>query len=182
MLVTWEMNAPVESDLGGFFVLRDTAVDATFAPLHQVPLAASVRQYRDTTARLGGRYYYKIMSVDTARNAVWSFAVSVAFADSIPPSAAVLVKGTMDTNGVVRIVVNPPADQDLMGYRMLFANDPEHEFTVRRELFNAESVFNRQDTIVIDTMEVRTLTKAVYYKFIALDYHYNESNMSNMLV
>lgn len=182
VVVTWLMNEPIESDLGGFYVLRDTSVDGTFAPMHVIPLGKGVREYRDTTATLGGTYYYSVMAFDTARNAIKTFPAMVVFADSMPPAAPVLVNGTMDTNGVVRIVVRHPADRDVMGYRMLWANDPEHEFTVRRELFNPDSAFNRQDTIVIDTAEVRTLTKALYYRFIALDYHYNESEVSNMLV
>ena len=182
VVVTWLMTEPIDGDLGGFFVLRDTSVDGAFQNIHSTPLGKDVRSYRDTTATLGGTYYYTVMAFDTARNAVKSFPAMVVFADSIPPAPPVLVKGTMDTNGVVRIIVRHPKDNDLMGYRMLWANDPEHEFTVRRELFNADSTFNRVDTIALDTVEVRTLTKAVYYKFIALDYHYNESEMSNMLV
>lgn len=182
VVVTWSMNDPVENDLGGFYVLRDTSVEGEFQPMHIVPLDKRTREYRDTTASLGGTYYYSVMAFDTARNAVKSFPALVVFADSVPPAAPVLVKGTMDTNGVVRITVRHPADRDVMGYRVLIANDPEHEFTVKREVYNADSTFNREDTLVLDTVEVRTLTKAVYYKFIALDYHYNESDMSNLLV
>ncbi|MBU3742505.1 MAG: hypothetical protein FGM24_09510 [Candidatus Kapabacteria bacterium] len=182
VVVTWTMIDPIEKDLGGFYVMRDTSIEGAFNPVHSQPLASSVRTFRDTTATLGGTYFYSVMAFDTARNAVKSFPAMVVFADSIPPAAPVLVSGRMDTNGVVRIVVRHPADADVMGYRMLFANDPEHEFTVKRELFNSDSVFKRQDTIVLDTAEVRTLTKAIYYKFIALDYHYNESAESNMLV
>ena len=182
VVVTWTMADPVEKDLAGFYVIRDTSIEGGGNPVHIQPLASAVRTFRDTTATLGGTYYYSVMAFDTARNAVRSFPAMVVFADSIPPTAPVLVSGKMDTNGVVRIVVRHPADADVMGYRMLFANDPEHEFTVRRELFNSDSVFNRQDTIALDTAEVRTLTKAIYYKFVALDYHYNESAESNMLV
>jgi hypothetical protein len=69
-----------------------------------------------------------------------------------------------------------------MGYRLLHANDPSHEFTVRRDLFHEDSVFNRNDTIIIDTLAVRTLTKNAFYQVVALDYHYNESPVSNTLV
>lgn len=182
VVITWEMTEPVSADLAGFLIMRDTAVDGSFdRAIVEKPLEKGARQYRDRNVILGGTYYYQVVAVDTARNAVRSMPAYVAFADSIPPSPGVLVKGTMDTNGVVRIVVQHPADRDLMGYRLLHANDPSHEFTVRRDLFNEDSAFNRADTIIVDTLEVRTLTKYAYYQVVALDYHFNEAAVSNTL-
>lgn len=183
VVITWEMPEPVNPDLVGFLIMRDTAVDGDFTrSIVEKPLDKGARQFKDENVILGGTYYYQVVAVDTARNAKPSFPAYVAFADSVPPSPGVLVKGTMDTNGVVRIIVRHPADRDLMGYRLLHANDPSHEFTVRRDLFHEDSTFNRNDTIVIDTLEVRTLTKNAYYQVVALDYHYNESVISNTLV
>ena len=183
VVITWEMSEPVSADLAGFLIMRDTAVDAAFdRPIVGAPLDKGARQYRDENVILGGTYYYQVVAIDTARNMVRSFPAYVAFADSTPTGPGVLVKGTMDTNGVVRIVVRHPSDRDLMGYRLLHANDPSHEFTVRRDLFHEDSTFNRGDTIIIDTLAVRTLTKNAYYQVVALDYHYNESSVSNTLV
>lgn len=183
VVITWEMSDPVSPDLAGFLIMRDSSVDGAFdRAIVDTPLEKGAREYRDKNVILGGTYYYQVVAVDTARNAVRSMPAYVAFADSVPPSSGVLVKGTMDTNGVVRIVVRHPADRDLMGYRLLQANDPSHEFTVRRDLFHEDSAFNRNDTIIIDTLTVRTLTKNAYYQVVALDYHYNESGVSNTLV
>lgn len=183
VVVTWEMPEPINPDLAGFLIMRDSSVDGAFdRAIVQQPLEKGAREYRDKNVILGGTYYYQVVAVDTARNLVRSLPAYVAFADSVPPSPGVLVKGTMDTNGVVRIVVRHPADRDLMGYRLLHANDPSHEFTVRRDLFHEDSAFNRNDTIIIDTLAVRTLTKNAYYQVVALDYHYNESAVSNTLV
>ena len=181
-MITWEMLEPVSSDLAGFIIMRDTAVDAPFnTSIIEKPLEKNARMYRDTNLVLGGTYYYQVIAVDTARNAVRSFPAYVSFVDSTPPSMGVLVKGIMDTNGIVKIIVKHPIDKDLMGYRLLHANDPSHEFTVKRDLFDPDSVFNQSDTIIIDTLEVRTLTKFAYYQVIALDYHFNEAIISNTL-
>ena len=183
VVITWEMTEPVSADLAGFLIMRDTSVDAAFdRSIVEKPLDKGARQFRDENVILGGTYYYQVVAIDTARNAMRSYPAYVAFADSVPPAAGVLVSGTMDTNGVVRIVVRHPADRDLMGYRLLHANDPSHEFTVRRDLFHEDSAFDRSDTIVVDTLTVRTLTKNAYYQVVALDYHYNEASVSNTLV
>lgn len=182
VMITWEMPEPVENDLAGFLVMRDTAVDGTFEQaVSTALLAKGARSYQDRNVVLGGTYYYQVVAVDTAKNAVRSSPAYVAFADSVSPGPGFLVKGSMDTNGVVRIVVKHPADRDLMGYRLLHANDPSHEFTVRRELFDQDSAFDRNDTIIVDTLQVRTLTKYAYYQVVALDYHFNEAMASNIL-
>jgi len=180
--LSWSMTEPVASDLAGFLIARDTAVDGSFTNvLTASPLGKNARSYRDPNVVLGGTYYYQVLAVDTARNILRSYPAYVAFADSVSPAPGILVRGSMDTNGVVRIVVKHPSDRDFMGYRLLHANDSLHEFTVRRELFHEDSVYDRSDTIIIDTAEVRTLTKYVYYQVVALDYHFNESAISNTL-
>ncbi|MBU3699938.1 MAG: hypothetical protein FGM33_08010, partial [Candidatus Kapabacteria bacterium] len=139
VVITWEMAEPVSPDLAGFLIMRDTAIDGAFdRAIVEKPLDKGARTFRDNNVILGGTYYYQVVAVDTARNAVRSYPAYVAFADSVPPSPGVLVSGTMDTNGVVRIIVRHPADRDLMGYRLLHANDPSHEFTVRRDLFHED--------------------------------------------
>ncbi|MCX6139281.1 MAG: hypothetical protein NTX15_00340 [Candidatus Kapabacteria bacterium] len=179
--VTWDMPNESMPDLIGFYVQRARSEEGPYSLVNTKPLAADVRKYLDTSAILGDTLYYQVVAVDTAKNGSISFAVYVAFADSIAPTPAVLVRGTMDTAGVVRIIVRHPKERDVMGYRLLFANDSTHEFSVKQELFNEDSVFAREDTVLVDTAEVRTLTKYVYYRVIALDYHFNESEPSNII-
>ncbi|MBK7034480.1 MAG: hypothetical protein IPH49_14730 [Ignavibacteria bacterium] len=180
--ITWDMPSEPTPDLDGFYVSACTCGDGPYSLVNVKPLTADSRRFIDTSAILGDTLYYQVVSVDTAKNGSLSFPVYVAFADSIAPSSAVLVRGSIDTAGVVRIVVQHPPDTDVMGYRLLVANDSTHEFTVKRELFDEDSMFVRSDTILVDTIELRTLTKFVYYRVVTLDWHYNESDVSNMLV
>ncbi|MBK7187020.1 MAG: hypothetical protein IPH85_14085 [Ignavibacteria bacterium] len=180
--ITWDMPSEPTPDLDGFYVQRARAEDGPYSLVNVKPLTADSRRFIDTSAILGDTLYYQVVSVDTAKNGSLSFPVYVAFADSIAPSSAVLVRGSIDTAGIVRIVVQHPPDTDVMGYRLLVANDSTHEFTVKRELFDEDSMFVRSDTILVDTIELRTLTKFVYYRVVTLDWHYNESDVSNMLV
>lgn len=179
--ITWDMPNALVPDLLGFYVQRGRSEEGPFKLVTTTPLGREVRRYLDTTATLGDTLYYQVVAVDTAKNGSLSFPVYVAFADSIAPSPAILIRGVMDTAGVVRITVQHPTDADVMGYRLLIANDSTHEFTVKRELFDEETEFNREDTVLVDTAEVRTLTKFVYYQVIAIDYHFNESVVSNMI-
>lgn len=179
--ITWDMPESLPRDLVGFYIQRSNSEEGTFQLLNTQPLAPQSRKYVDTSATLGDTLYYQVVAVDTAKNGSVSYSVYVAFADSIAPSAAVLVNGTMDSAGVVRVVIRHPYESDVMGYRLLIANDTTHEFSVKRELFNEDSALVRGDTIITDTVEIRTLTKYVYYRVVSLDYHFNESELSNIV-
>jgi len=181
VVISWEMPEISTPDLNGFFVQRSRSEDGPFTLVYTQLLATDARTFLDTSAVLGHTLYYQVVAVDTAKNGSISFPVYVAFADSMPPSPAVLVRGSIDTAGVVRIIVQHPVEADVMGYRLLMANDSTHEFTVKREIFDEDSVFVRTDTVLLDTIELRSLTKYVFYQVVCLDYHYNESAVSNML-
>lgn len=179
--ITWDMPVEPMPDLAGFYIQRARSEEGPYSLVNVTPLTKDRRQFIDTSAVLGDTLYYQVVSVDTAKNGSISFPVYVAFADSIAPSPAILVRGSIDTAGVVSIVVQHPPDADVMGYRLLIANDSTHEFTAKRELFDEDSMFVRADTMLTDTIELRTLTKFVYYRVVCLDWHYNESEVSNML-
>ncbi|MDI9357591.1 MAG: hypothetical protein QM528_01435 [Phycisphaerales bacterium] len=104
-----------------------------------------------------------------------SLPVLVMLIDSIPPQAPKNVRGSIDSNGVVRLSWNKNKEDDLLGYRVLFANAPKDEFTVR-----TTNII--QDTLYKDTLSLETLNKKIFYKIVALDKHYNQSNTSSACV
>lgn len=179
--ITWSMAEPVASDLVGFHIGRDTADEGAFKRITSRMLPAGAREFTDTVRSVDGPLYYRVEAVDSGGNASRSFSAYVTFVDSTPPGTPRWVSGLMDTNGVVRLTFRPNPERDVMGYRVLRANDPEHEFAVVMESFSDDSVSRARDTVLSDTVEIRTLTKYVYYRLIALDYHHNESELSTML-
>ncbi len=179
--VTWDMPEPVAADLAGFHIGRDTADAGRFPRVTRALLAPGAREFFDTLRVAAGTTYYRVEAVDSGGNVSRSFSAYVTFVDSTPPGAPQWVKGTMDTNGIVRLVFRPNSEPDVMGYRVLRSNDPDHEFSAVMETFGAGDAARMRDTVIVDTVEVRTLTKYVYYRLVALDYHFNESELSDML-
>ena len=57
-----------------------------------------------------------------------------------------------------------------MGYRILRANVPTHEFSSVIEAFN-DSMPRVRDTVIHDTLPVRLLNRDVYYRATSLDFH-----------
>jgi fibronectin type 3 domain-containing protein len=110
-----------------------------------------------------------------------SFAVYAPLIDSNPPIAPTWLSGSMDTNGIVTLKLKGNTERDLMGYRLLKANAEEHEFSPFYESYADPDAPEARRTTYNDTVTIRSLTKYVYYKAIALDKNYNESPLSGVI-
>jgi hypothetical protein len=182
VLVSWEMNGALDTDLKGFVVARSDKNKGDFTVIHPNLLSPETRNFTDTTFIKGQTNYYIIQALDTSNNISSSFPVSVTLIDSVPPSKPKFISGKIDSLGVVTLDIELNKEKDLMGYRLFFANDDFHEFSVIREGFNhLDSMENPVQIQFLDTVSLNTLTSYVYYKIKALDYNYNQSKFSEIL-
>ncbi|HVZ40441.1 MAG TPA: hypothetical protein VHI13_14275 [Candidatus Kapabacteria bacterium] len=179
--IVWTMDEPPARDLAGFMVLRDSTDAGPFQPLWSRLLSPTARSFVDTSFSESVPNYYAVAAFDTAGNFSLSFPALVTLIDSTPPDAPGWVRGTMDTNGVVTLVLHASREADCMGYRILRSNAEDHEFSSIIESYGTESSGAARDTVLHDTVEVGTLTRYVYYRAIALDRHFNESVPSVIL-
>lgn len=178
--IKWQMSANPAKDLKGFYVGRDSSSSGEFKYITPL-LPPSSREYIDKSFLQGGSNFYLVEAIDTAGNISQSYPVYVALNDTIPPVKPQWLKGTMDTNGVVTLKLKPNTEKDLMGYRILFSNSPEHEFSPLIESFGNDSVDYTGITEFRDTVSLETTTPNVYYRATALDNRYNESEMSDII-
>ncbi len=170
--LTWDMPSG-SADLAGFIVLRSAFSDSNYHALMAKPLPKTARQYTDKGAD-EGEPYYVVASLDTAGNRASSFPVLGALIDTLPPSVPTGLHGTIDTAGVVHLTWNRNRERSILGYRVLRANAPDHEFTqLTGQVW--------PDTAFTDTVAVRTLTRHVYYKIAAVNARYNHSRPTTPL-
>ena len=183
VLLEWEMNDPPAPDLMGFVIGRGDAPDGDFRIIHPELLADTTRSFTDTTFIEGQLNYYVIQAVDTAFNVSSSIPVAVTLIDTIPPAVPVWIAGEIDSLGVVTLEVKRNSESDLMGYRLFRANDPDHEFSVIFEGFVDDDSLQYQIPIIFtDTVTLNSLTPRIYYKVKALDFNFNQSRFSEMMV
>jgi hypothetical protein len=183
VLVTWEMNPVPAPDLKGFYVARANKNEGEFKVLHEAILSKNTRTFTDTTFIAGQLNYYIVQAIDTANNISSSFPVSVTLIDSIPPAKPVILSGKIDSLGVVTITVEKNKEKDLMGYRLFKANSAEHEFSVIYEGFvETDSLNQKIQTVFKDTVTLNSLTPFIYYKVKAMDFNYNQSEFSEVLI
>ncbi|MBK7256912.1 MAG: hypothetical protein IPI01_03680 [Ignavibacteriae bacterium] len=170
--LAWDMPAGA-SDLTGFVVLRSAFSDSNYHELMKKPLPKATRQYTDKAADEAEPYYI-VASLDTAGNRAASFPVLGALIDTLPPAAPTGLSGTIDTAGVVHLTWHRNRERTILGYRVLRANAPEHEFTqLTGQVW--------PDTAYTDTVAIRTLTRNVYYKIAAVNARYNHSRPTAVL-
>lgn len=182
VLVSWEMNGALDTDLKGFVVARSDKNKGDFTVIHPNLLSANTRSFTDTSFITGQKNYYVVQVLDTSNNISSSFPVSVTLIDSVPPSQPKFISGKIDSLGVVTLDIELNKEKDLMGYRLFYANDDFHEFSVIREGFNSlDSMENPVQIQFLDTVSLNTLTSYAYYKIKALDYNYNQSKFSEII-
>lgn len=179
--ITWQMAEPLANDLAGFFIGRDSLIDGQYNPIHKDPLPKDTREFIDTTFSRNGYNFYIVTAFDTAGNKSFSYPVYVVLNDTTPPAPPKWKEAFMDSNGIVTLCLESNNEFDLMGYRILRANAPEHEFSSIIESFDPDSSELKFKTEFIDTVELYTTTKFVYYRATALDNRFNESDFSEII-
>jgi hypothetical protein len=173
VVISWSTIKNQYEDTQGFLVARSEFSDSNWVQIHDGIISPETTEFMDTSFSMDLPNYYRIYALDTAGNYSISNAAAVALVDSIPPQPPIISSASIDTNGIVTISIDPNIEHDLLGYKLLFANDSTHEFSVVEEMLELPEI--KSFTEFSDTISLRSLTKNVYYKLIALDQNYNES-------
>lgn len=170
--ISWEMKERVD-DLQGFYITRSSKATEGFKILNQNVLQKNTQEYIDDI--LGEtESYYAVAAVDTAGNLSFSPVVMAVLIDTIPPSVPKNLTGSIDTAGVVTLRWDLGPEKNIIGYRVLRANDPNHEFVQLTGKIHADTVFT-------DTINIKTLTRHVYYKIAAVNNRYQHSALTPYL-
>ncbi len=181
--IKWNILSPVDTDLNGFNILRAKKENGEFKKLNTKLLSKITKSYTDKTFIKEGENYYIVQAIDTVGNISTSFSSYVTLIDTIAPNIPKFLSSKIDSLGVVTLNIEPNKEKDLMGYRLFMANDSKHEFSAIQEDFDNDTdnpeppkhMFN-------DTITLKSLSPYVYYKVKALDFHYNQSGFSEMLM
>lgn len=159
---------------------------------HYVPLYAnardSLKQWRllsnqyvaptDTMMRVDVTHtstgMITIAAVDTAGNMGYAMPKLLRVADLKPPSPPTNLKADAQLDGTILLTWDMEDTLDLHYYDVLFANSPDHEFT----LANYNHIYTRSymDTVALDANE-----RYIYYCVRGVDWAMNQGEMSDTL-
>ena len=168
----WELDDTYNEQLQGFHLLRSDRADGRTDTLTTRLLPATDRSFTDTHPLPVN--YYQIVAVDQAGRTYASFPTLVQLEDSLPPAPPAALTGSIDTSGVVTLTWQANTEPDLSGYRVLMSNSPDGSFVQVSDALVTDSVYT-------ETTAVKTLTRYIYYRVLAVDHHYNRSAASKTL-
>jgi len=173
--VQWRV-ADTVGDLKGFHVARSTDFRGPYKRITTALLPATTTTFEDLRPLRDTTNYYVVEAVDEAGNASQSMSAYAFMIDSTPPARPLSLKGTVDTNGVVKLAWVPNRERDIMGYRVYRTNSTERGYEMIQ--VTVEPVAEPRFT---DTIVVRTLTRDIFYTVVAVDRNYNNSLFSDTL-
>jgi len=169
ILLRWTLDCKSDVKVQGYEVQRSSAADGVFKMLNNTLLPPVVHEFKDNSPLPTN--YYKIIVKGNNGQQRSSFPVLIQLADSIPPGAPINLKIAIDTTGIVKLSWQSNTEPDLLGYRVFrsnFANDEYAQITVSALKANAFK----------DSINLKTLTKKIYYKVAAVDTRFNMSAYS----
>jgi len=175
----WEMPNEPTADLKGFKINRSNEIKGVYSPISKSLLPITTRKYIDESFEKEGSNYYIVEAIDTAGNINQSFPLYVTLIDSTPPAIPTISFARIDSLGKITIQIKPNIEKDFMGYQLLKANAKEHDFSIVEETFK-DSTGTTKFTLV-DSTTLNTLTKNIYYRVIAFDTHFNQSEPSKII-
>jgi len=162
-----------DDDLDGYIVTFSDDPGGPWSNITDV-LPPKTREWVDKNAHDRGRGYYRIFAVDKSGNVSYSLSQCNNIEDDVPPSPPTGLTGVVDTSGIVIMQWNQNPEKDILGYRVYFANQKDHDFIQRL----GQRV---EDTVFVDALDRNTLTKYVYFYVVAEDNSHNFSKPSDTL-
>ncbi len=174
MEVSWLIQDTI-GDLAGFLITRtEQREGGTEVALTPTLLPPDARRFIDTSFNALLSNWYFVYAVDTAGNAMVGLPEFGTVVDSIPPDPPTGIRGSIDTNGVVTLHWPLGLEPDLFGYKVFYANAPDHIFAPRTNQI-------LRDTIWRDTIPLNVLTEDIYFALVAFDVFGNASDWSEVV-
>jgi uncharacterized protein len=168
--VLWKKDV-IEKDCKGYYISRAHTVNGPYETLNEQLLPAAATEFTDEHAFAHGGSFYMVIAVDTANNISSSVPAMGLVPDVTAPAVPTGLKGIIGRNGLVTLNWIANKEDDIKGYKVYFANAPDHVFT---------QITSGPDSLTrfVDSITLKTLTKNIWYKIVAVDYNNNHSDYS----
>jgi fibronectin type 3 domain-containing protein len=167
--INW-MFPQKSTDFDHIAIARSLNNDGPFQNISQ-SLNKDLTTYLDENPEPHQGNFYAVLCYDTAGNISKSLPFYGIVQDDTPPEIPLNLSGYIDTSSVVHLNWDLGKELDLQGYRVYYSNSPDHEFSnITPQIL--------KDTIFLDTIQKRTLSKHIFYRIAAVDHNYNHSKLS----
>lgn len=170
-IIRWEYPEEGEELIGKFTMTR---ANTDSGPYEVVFDSIPVDKREIVLSNLNPSNYLKIAAIGQNQKKE-SFSSFIQPIDSIPPQPPVQLQGMIDSLGISKISWAKNQENDLRGYRVFRANLENEEFVQL-------TVSPIHENVYTDSVQLKSLNSKVYYRVIAVDKRYNQSNFSETLI
>lgn len=167
--LSWEMEE--NENVEGFRLYRSKTFKDNYKVLAD-SLSVMQQSFLDKSPLPTG--YYRLQAYGQDGTGPLSTPKMVQVIDSIPPAVPINLEAKVDSLGHVALKWQPNTDADILGYRVFRANEKHEEFS---QLTGHTVLTNSY----ADSINIKTLSKKVYYKVLAVDQRQNWSGFSDIL-
>jgi uncharacterized protein len=171
ILLKWKYPDNENNNIVGFKVLRSEDYNAFYDTISPM-LKPETREFTDPKPL--STNYYKVLIQGKSGTKKKSLEKLIQLLDTIPPLPPTGLHATADTSGKLILTWKKNQEKDMEGYRIYRANAKEDEFSQ----ITVEPI---KDTVFIDHINLKTLTKKIYYQLMAIDKRLNHSGFSEPL-
>jgi len=171
VMVNWKYPVEEEKTIAGFKIVRAPNFKMRYDTISEM-LPPTFREFKDKKPLPTN--YYKILAF--TKNGKYKASVPSLFQliDSTPPAPPVGLKAVADTSGKLILSWKANTEEDIYGYRIYRANATHEEYSQ----ITVEPI---RDTLFADKINLKTLTKKIYYQLMAIDKRQNHSAFSQPL-
>lgn len=155
-----------------FDVLMKVRIDDSTAVINNSAIGANDTSYTHTNPV--GIGYYIVEAVDINGYNYRSISTLMQLPDTIPPAKPTGLTGSIRDDGKVVINWNENTEEDLEGYKVLYSNEINGEYSQLTSLALVKPHFE-------DFIDPELMFDSIYFKVFAVDYRYNMSEFSDPL-
>jgi fibronectin type 3 domain-containing protein len=168
--VLWN-KATIEKDCKGYYITRAKNTNGPYETINKQLLPPTATSFDDEDAFVHGRNFYTVVALDTANNISTAVPAMGLVPDNTAPAMPTGLQGRIDKKGLVHLAWNTNKEEDIKGYKVYFANTANHVFA---------QITTEPDSLnsFVDSINLKTLTKDIWYKIAAVDYNNNHSEFS----
>ena len=172
VVLQWEYPKELENHITGFEINHSENDKGPYLKVSEI-LLPNTRQFE--YKNLAYSNYFKVIVIGKNNKRLNSQSTLVQPIDSIAPLKPIGLEGVVDSLGIVKLKWKANLEKDILGYRILKANNENEEFIdIYKKSFQG---FEYNDKVSL-TMS----NSKVYYRIAAEDKRFNISEMSDILV
>ncbi len=164
----WEFDEINEAKIKGFAINHSTRNEG---PYKIVETILDVKARATVIKKLENSNYFTVTALGKNGEMNTSPKRFLQLIDSIPPAPPEVMSAKVDTLGKVTLVWKANTEKDLMGYKILRANN-----LVEEPYILTDTVI--QATTLVDQLDPSMINRKIYYYVMALDKRYNPSELS----